>query len=92
MNLLLLGLTLGTSGKLVLGLAVLRAHMHIVHEHKIDGVVLQAMTRERYVTLLGLALILVGYILEVMFYSSATDFLTCVGPECVAAVNAVFNN
>ncbi len=92
MNLLLLGLTLGTSGKLVLGLAVLRAHMHIVHEHKIDGVVLKAMSRERYVTLFGLLLILIGYILEVMFYSSATDFLSCLGPECIAAVNAAFTN
>ena len=50
------------------------------------------MSREKYVTLLGLALILVGYILEVLFYSSATDLLTCVGPDCIAAVGAAFSN
>jgi hypothetical protein len=89
MNLLLLGLTLGTIGKLVLGIAVLRVHIYILQEHKIDNVVLRALRRERYVTVFGLFLIAFGYLLEIFFYSGATNLLDCVGGECSAAVSAI---
>jgi hypothetical protein len=89
MNLLLLGLTIGTIGKIVLGVAVLRVHIHILKEHKIDGIVLQSMKREQIVTIVGLLLIVIGYALEVYFYTGATNLLTCTGEECVAAVGAV---
>ncbi len=72
MEMLYLGLTLGTIGKLILGIAVLRVHAFIIREHKIDGVVLRAMKRERYITALGVVLILVGFALEIFFYSNAT--------------------
>ncbi len=88
MNLLLLGLTLGTVGKLVLGVAVLRVHVHILKEHKIDGIVLQSMKREQFVTIIGLLLIVLGYALEVFFYTGSTNLLTCTGEECVAAVSS----
>lgn len=88
MNLLLLGLTMGTIGKIVLGVAVLRVHIHILKEHKIDNIVLQSMKREQVVTVFGLLLIVIGYALEVYFYTGATNLLTCTGEECVAAVGA----
>lgn len=91
MNLLLLGLTVGTVGKITLGIAVMRVHMGILHEHKIDGIVLRSIKRERLVTLFGLALIVVGYILELAFYGGSTPFLTCVGDECIAAINAAMS-
>lgn len=69
---LYLGLTLGIIGKLILGIAVWRIHAHIIREHKIDGVVLQAMRRERYITLFGIFLLILGYVLEILFYSTAT--------------------
>lgn len=69
---LYLGLTLGMLGKLMLGFAVWRVHAYIIREHKIDGVVLRAMKRERYVTALGIVLLLVGYLLEMYFYSTST--------------------
>lgn len=87
MNLLLLGLTLGTLGKVVLGVAVLRVHVHILKEHKIDNIVLLSMKREQVVTIVGLFLIVLGYLLEVYFYAGTTDLLTCTGPECAAAVS-----
>ncbi len=91
MNLLLWGITLGTVGKLVLGIAVLRVHIRILQEHSIDGVVLKAIRREHYVTVIGLLCIVVGYVFEVMFYNGSTIFFDCVGKECVGAINAAFS-
>lgn len=71
MLLLYISLTLGTLGKLILGFAVLRVHSYILKEHKIDGVVLRAMKRERVITLFGIFLILIGYVLEMYFYGNA---------------------
>ncbi len=91
MSLLLWGLTIGTVGKLILGIAVMRVHVGILREHRIDDAVLHAIKRERYVTLIGLVLIVLGYVLEVLFYSGSTEFFTCSGVECVAAINAAFS-
>lgn len=90
MNLLLWGLTLGTIGKLVLGLAVLRVHIYILREHTIDNVVLAALRREQYVTVCGLLLIVLGYLLEIFFYSGTTALLSCSGHECAGAVMNAF--
>lgn len=92
MNLLLWGLTIGTIGKLVLGIAVLRVHVYILQEHKIDNVVLKALKREQVVTVVGLALIVAGYLLEVFFYTSATQFMDCIGNECAGLVDAAFRD
>ncbi len=72
----------------MLGIAVLRAHAGILHEHKIDGVVLKAMRREHWLTLIGLALIVIGYICEITFYGY-TPLLTCAFEECAAAVGNI---
>ena len=90
MNLLLIGITLGTIGKLLLGVAVLRVHLGILHEHKIDEVVLNSIKREQTITLAALALILVGFLFEILFYAGSTDLLTCVGSECANAAAAAF--
>lgn len=92
MNLLLWGITIGTIGKLVLGIAVLRVHVYIIREHKIDDVVIKALKREQFVTLFGLALIVLGYTLEVLFYYGSTEFLSCVGSECAGLISASFQN
>ena len=89
MNLLMLGLTLGVIGKVVLVIAVLRVHSGIAHEHKIDGVVIRAMKKEKWITIIGLALIILGYVLEMVFYSG-TPLLNCIGPECAALLEAAF--
>ena len=82
-------MTLSFLGKIILGIAVLRVHSGILHEHKIDGAVLRVMRRERYITLLGLALIMIGYILELVFYGH-TPFLMCGGEECDTAISRIF--
>jgi hypothetical protein len=90
MNLLLWGITLGTIGKLILGIAVLRVHIRIFQEHSIDGVVLRAIKREHIVTVLGLLLIVIGYVLEVFFYSGSTEFFECFGAECAGVIQSAF--
>ncbi len=87
MNILLVGLTLGTLGKIILGIAVLRVHVHILKEHKIDMVVLKSMKTEQIVTIFGLCLIVIGYLLEVYFYAGSTNLLSCTGEACAAAVS-----
>jgi len=89
MNLLIFAITLGTAGKVILGIAVLRVHVHILKEHKIDNVVLKSMRKEQIVTIFGLGLIVIGYMIEVYFYFGATNILSCVGHECAAAVGAI---
>ncbi len=85
------GITLGTLGKLIVGMAVLRVHIRIFQEHSIDGVVLRAIKREHILTILGLFLIVAGYIFEVMFYKGSTEFFSCIGAECAGAINASFS-
>jgi len=91
MNLLLWGLTIGTVGKLILGIAVLRVHVGILHEHKIDGAVLRSIKKEQWVTLFGLALITVGYALEIIFYGG-TPLFSCTGTDCTALVEAILES
>ena len=90
MNLLLLGITLGTIGKLIVAIAVLRVHTYIIREHTIDAVVLKALKREQYITLFGLLLIVFGFIFEMFFYNSNTNFFSCVGSECVGLIQNAF--
>lgn len=92
MNFLLVGITLGTIGKLVIGIAVLRVHIYILREHKIDDVVLKALKREQYITVFGLFLIVLGYLCEVYFYGSGTDFISCIGNECTSLIQNAFTN
>lgn len=85
MNILFWGITLGVIGKIILGIAVIRVHMNILAERKIDNIVLKSMKRERVVTFFGILLIVVGYVLEVYFYSGMNLF-TCAGADCAAAI------
>ncbi len=72
MGTLYLGLALGMAGKLILGVAVWRVHAYILKEHTIDQIVLRAIKRERYVTGLGILLIILGYAFEMLFYTTST--------------------
>ena len=69
MNLFNLGLTLDTLGKVLLGITVLMVHRYVLKEHKIDGDVLRGMKREQAFGILGILLIVVGYILQLLFHA-----------------------
>ncbi len=66
---LYIALTLGTLGKVLLGVAVVRVHMHMAREHKIDGDVIASIKRERFGSLAAILLIIIGYAMEMWFYS-----------------------
>ena len=89
MNILFWGLTIGVIGKILLAIGILIAHSGIVKEQKIDSVVLRRFKLEHTLTIIGIALITIGYLMEIYFYGF-TPFLTCRGAECGAAVSASF--
>lgn len=72
MTLLFWGLTLGTIGKVMLALAVLHMHHTLVREHRVDKFVILSYKQERIVTFVGVLLIVIGYVLEIIFYSPTT--------------------
>ncbi len=83
MNLLFWGLTIGVAGKIILGTAVLLVHLKIFEERKIDRAVLKSIRTEHLLTILGILLIVAGYVLEVAFYNGV-DLFRCNGADCAA--------
>ena len=69
-SLLFWGLTLGIIGKVLLGLSVVLVHTKITKEKHIDGLVLLEMRRERKIAILGIILMVVGYVLELTFFGA----------------------
>lgn len=68
MDLLFWGITAGVIGKVILGVTVIRVHSKIVEEHSVDKAVFKVMRKEKSLAILGIIFMVVGYVLEVMFY------------------------
>lgn len=68
MPLIFWAITASVFGKLLLGLAVVLVHWRVVKEHKIDKKVITEMRRERNIAIVGILLILLGYVLELAHY------------------------
>ncbi|MEK7134693.1 MAG: hypothetical protein AAB819_03150 [Patescibacteria group bacterium] len=68
MIILIAGMTIGLIGKVMLGIAVIRVHMHLALERKVDSDVISAIKREKYVTAAAIILMVVGYILETLYF------------------------
>ena len=64
MDLLFWGFTVRVVGEVLIGLAVLNVHRHVVKEHKIDKEVLDAMRVEKWLAICGITFIIVGYLIE----------------------------
>lgn len=90
MSMLFWGLTIGMVGKIVLGIAVVRVHMIMLREHKLDTAVFNSIKRERLITILGVLLIILGYVLEITFYN-IIPFASCAESNCAASLGAVFD-
>lgn len=88
MNLLFWGLTIGVIGKILLAAGVIIAHTELAHEKKIDTQVLKSFRLELVLTIVGLILIVVGYLMEIYFYG-LTPLLTCDALECGAALGSL---
>ncbi len=85
MNILFWGITFGVFGKVLVVLAVLHMHHSLIKEHRIDKQVILTYHQERFLTFIGLILIVTGYIMEVYFYSPTVLF-HCTGDDCAASV------
>lgn len=83
MSLLFWGLTISVIGKILVVVGVLMAHSEIAHEHRIDAKVLRVFKTERWITIIGLILIIIGYVMEVIFYGF-TPFMDCGFADCAA--------
>jgi uncharacterized membrane protein len=86
MNLLFWGMTLSVLGKVMIAAAVVMAHSQLAHEHRIDAKVIRTFSKERTITIFGVFLIVLGYLLEVYFFGGFGTLLMCSGPECAAAL------
>lgn len=92
MNILFWGLTVSVIGKVLLASGVIMAHSQIEHEHRIDAKVIRSFHKERAMTFVGILLILIGYGMEIYFYSG-TDMLTCdTHAECDALTSTLINS
>lgn len=60
-----IGLTITTIGEILIAVAVIRVHSHVIAEHKIDAKVLKQMKFERNFAVLGVILLIVGFIFQV---------------------------
>lgn len=87
MNILFWGITLGVIGKVLVVLAVLHMHHSLIREHRIDKKVILSYQQERFLTFIGLILIITGYLLEVWFYSPTSMFV-CEHGGCEAAIGS----
>lgn len=90
MNLLFWALTVGTVGKVLLGIGVIIVHHKMAEERIINQEVLGSFRLEHIITIMGLIMIVIGYGMEIYFYN-LTSMLTCVGQECAQGASAVIS-
>jgi hypothetical protein len=56
--------TLETIGTLLIALMALNVHHHLLEEHRLDDTVNRSIRREQIVGMIGVAFVVVGFILE----------------------------
>lgn len=61
-----LGMTLDVMGKVMVAVMAIRVHWRFRKEHKVDERVFTIMHKEEQMGMLGIALILLGWVLEVV--------------------------
>jgi hypothetical protein len=72
MNVLVIsGFVMDTFGVLIIAYMSLRVHHRFTHEHKVDEVVFRAMKREQRYGFIGMALIIIGSLMQLVTMLSA---------------------
>jgi hypothetical protein len=64
MSLELIGFIIDTLGKILVAFTAIRVHGRFWKEHKIDAKVFREMRTEQVLGMLGIAMIVIGFILE----------------------------
>ncbi|MDP4007143.1 MAG: hypothetical protein Q8P55_00910 [bacterium] len=67
MNIEFLGFTLDVIGKVLVAFTALMVHHRFRKEHKVDEQVFRSMRREQVMGILGIILIVAGYLLQAPF-------------------------
>lgn len=70
MDLLIVGIVLEFVGSLFIAFTALMVNHRILHEHKVDEVVLTTMRMEQYVGFFGVILLIIGFVLQVVSFLS----------------------
>lgn len=83
-NIFFVALTLSLIGKVLLAFGVLMAHTQLAHEHRVDARVIKSFRLEKALTIIGVLLIIVGYVLEIHFFGGFGNFWTCGEADCQA--------
>lgn len=65
MNLEFIGFTLDVIGKIMVAYTALAVHYRFWKEHKINKQVFEMMRRERYLAIIGIGLIITGYLFQI---------------------------
>jgi flagellar biosynthesis component FlhA len=60
-----IGFTLDVIGKLLIAYTAIRVHFRVWKEHKIDEYIFKEMKHERVYGIIGIILIILGYILQI---------------------------
>ena len=61
------GNTIKTLGELMIAYTVIMVHQRVWKEHKMDKAVFNEMRKERKVGIVGMILIIIGFLLELSF-------------------------
>lgn len=64
MKLAFVGATFSVIGEVIIGIAVLLVHKHVMREHAIDDDVLKEMKREQVLGMFGILFVIIGYIIS----------------------------
>lgn len=65
MNWFIIGSTFDVIGKILIGITVLFVHKHVIKEHKIDKDVIKQMRKEQIFGIIGIILIIIGYLIHI---------------------------
>ena len=65
MSIEFLGFTIDLIGKVMVGFTAIMVHHRVWKEHRIDEAVFREMKREQVIGIIGVALIVAGYVLQI---------------------------
>ena len=60
-----IGFTLDIIGKILVAYTAIAVHTRFWREHKVDEAVFKAMKNERWLAVIGIVLMIIGYVLQV---------------------------
>ena len=90
MNALFWGLTISVIGKILLAIGVFKFHSALTKGQEADRKISGVFKIEKLTTLIGLVLIIVGYVLEIYFYN-ISHLLTCDGADCASMIELLLS-